>query len=197
MKNVFSGRPYIDSLGAGRSEKRILELKRDGRLLEEKEMMAMQMLELSMLSEESLFKECHIFSQVQLLQLFQLDRAALEENFEANNIEGMLRKKTPAKVAEHWKGEMGKKSVDLVVCIKKSSEILFAVEIDGVSHSEKRQMKSDEIKNFIFLSARVPLLRFSNQEIKYMYEKMSDEKKIKEIVGRYFDAVETIENFHK
>lgn len=197
MKNVFSARPYIRSLTVGKSEKGILELKRKGLLLEKSEIMALEMLELAMLSDDSLFKEFHIFAQVHLLQLFQLDREVLEENFDANNVDKNLRKELLKKFDEYWVGEKGKKSVDLVVCVKKSSEVLFAVEIDGSSHSEEKQMKSDEIKNFIFNSSGVPLLRFSNEEIKSMYKVMSKEKKIKKIVDRYFDAVKTIEEFHK
>ena len=177
MKTVFSVTNYINSLTVDRSEKGILELKRKGLLLEECEIMALEMLESAMLSEESLFKEFRIFAQVHLLQLFQLDGDVLEENFNNNNVDEKIRRDLLKKLNTHWVGEKGKKSVDLVVCIKNSSEVLFAVEIDGPSHSEATQMKSDDIKNFVFNSAGVPLLRFSNKEIRFMYKKMSDEEK--------------------
>ncbi|GGJ44418.1 DUF2726 domain-containing protein [Deinococcus roseus] len=64
--------------------------------------------------------------------------------------------------SEHLRA-LGAKHVDFLV-VNQSGQLLYAIELDGKSHQSHRQQAWDQQKNQIFLSARLPLLRFSNHE---------------------------------
>jgi hypothetical protein len=54
---------------------------------------------------------------------------------------------------------IARKHVDFVLYNLQNRSVLRAIELDGPTHASKRAIKSDQVKNSCFASARVPLAR--------------------------------------
>lgn len=54
---------------------------------------------------------------------------------------------------------IARKHVDFVLYNLQNRAVLRAIELDGPTHASKRAVKSDNVKNSCFASARVPLTR--------------------------------------
>lgn len=87
----------------------------------------------------------HVFTQVSLSQAIKVKNGYLEMSW-FNRIRGM--------------------SLDYVICKIDTLEILLAIELDGKSHLQEKRINADERKNAALKSAKIPLLRFTNQEIR-------------------------------
>ncbi|WP_034298024.1 DUF2726 domain-containing protein [Herbaspirillum sp. RV1423] len=107
-----------------------------------------------------------IWCQVHLLQLFQIDQKAMNSfnqwwahlapqgGFSLTN-------------ATRWKilNPVTKLSLDFVIA-DTSGNILFAIELDGRSHTTNdRQIENDEVKTFLLRHLGISLLRIDNAEI--------------------------------
>ena len=54
---------------------------------------------------------------------------------------------------------IARKHVDFVLYNLQNRSVLRAIELDGPTHTSKRAVKSDNVKNSCFASARIPLTR--------------------------------------
>lgn len=55
--------------------------------------------------------------------------------------------------------QINQKHVDFILCNPKTMQPVLGIELDDKSHQRPKQIKSDEIKNYVFATAQVPLLR--------------------------------------
>lgn len=79
-----------------------------------------------------------IFSQVSMSQLFHINR------FQKGGLKSL--------------GEIGRKSVDFLLCRADDSSILLAIELNGPTHEEAEQKAGDEKKRIALQEAGIPLV---------------------------------------
>ncbi|MGQ3911419.1 DUF2726 domain-containing protein, partial [Enterobacter hormaechei] len=93
--------------------------------------------------------------------------------------------------------QLGFKSVDFLVCNKITTKVIYAIEIDDPSHIDPQRQQWDEIKNNIFKIAKIPLIRFSNEQINDIQGGKGFEE-FKILVDTKVEESQcAIENFHK
>jgi len=193
---------FVDSYQYKNSCKaeRLKFLKRRAGLLVEKELKAFNYLAICIKDTMT------ICPQVHLLQIFDFDKQELlklaatvvdiprEKEDEGNmlieqdNLSFETNKERGIRlVRDSWsKFGIGDKSVDFLVCDRKTFEILFAIEIDGDSHGTaevestvvdiERQKKWDSVKTNLFNAAKIPLLRVKNSDLAVLPENTSEGK---------------------
>ncbi|TDK61205.1 DUF2726 domain-containing protein [Sapientia aquatica] len=155
------GKGLSAELGPSGKKSKILSFKRQGGLLVNSEMQALQILSSFRPTSQYL-----IFPQVHLLQTFDVDQKKLDEEFKKRAVASPFKESIAEKVAKKWKFEMGWKSVDFLVCSTQNSRVLGGIEIDDPTHAEDPARQAcDLVKNIIFASLDVPLLRFTNAQI--------------------------------
>jgi hypothetical protein len=79
-----------------------------------------------------------VFSQVSMSQLFHIDR------YKKGNLKAL--------------GEIGRKSVDFLLCRADDSSIVLAIELNGPKHEEAEQKAGDEKKRIALEEAGIPLV---------------------------------------
>ncbi len=154
------GNSIFKILGPDIRNKSILKLKRSDGILTATEIKALNLLE-----EVINTSKCRIFTQVHLLQIFDVDKQIINNELKVSHVLEQLKKIRENSLVDYWNKQLGFKSVDFLVCNKITTKIIFAIEIDDPSHNSLQRQKWDEIKNKIFKIAKVPLLRFSNEQI--------------------------------
>jgi hypothetical protein len=86
----------------------------------------------------------HIFSQVSMSQLFHINRYS--------------------KDGYRQLGEIGRKSVDFLVC-RADTSIVVAIELNGPTHNTAKQQASDEKKKLALEEAGIPLVIWKPESI--------------------------------
>ncbi|MCV3300863.1 DUF2726 domain-containing protein [Pantoea ananatis] len=165
------GKGIFKMLGPDIQNKSILKLKRSNGILTATEIKALNLLE--KVIDASSYR---VFTQVHLMQIFDVDKEIIKEALQINHVLGKLKDPHEVKLVDYWHKQLGFKSVDFLVCNKETTQVGFCVEIDDPTHNDVQRQHWDEIKNTVFKIAKIPLLRFSNEQIKYF----SDNKKYKE-----------------
>lgn len=107
-----------------------------------------------------------LFSQVHLLQIFSFNARKLDRMLVGRGMRRAAVEARKKQVTKDWiDGALGKKSVDFLVCDVMNTKPVLAIEIDGTSHEDENQISLDAIKDIIFASAGVSLLRLSNDSV--------------------------------
>lgn len=138
----------------------LIGLKRPGGLLVQHEKQAFEIF--STLHPTSQYD---LFPQVHVLQIFSFDEATLGQIMSERCVKSEIQQQITTQLKTAWNVEMGWKSVDFLVCERGTSKILGGIEIDGASHDDPVQQASDIVKNILFVSASIPLLRFTDLDI--------------------------------
>ncbi|UCB33490.1 hypothetical protein J9874_04073 (plasmid) [Duffyella gerundensis] len=200
MANMFSEKSLLNEICSERCKKDIIRVKGEGMLLTKSELKAYQIFEIAMQSDEKDKEsiDCMLFSQVHLFQIFTVNDKVIREYMDEVNMTIWNRRKAPDLIKKFWDNQMGRKSIDLLVCDRKRSKVICGVEIDGESHEDDNQIKYDEIKNFLFKSAGIPLIRFTNDEIDSLYKRIMHKEYLVAVVQTsYNSALKDVEYFHQ
>lgn len=56
------------------------------------------------------------------------------------------------------------KHVDFLICERKNYQPVLGIELDGASHDRSEQKYRDAVKETVFKSAGLPLVRFRNED---------------------------------
>ncbi|KDA94309.1 DUF2726 domain-containing protein [Pantoea agglomerans] len=186
------GEGIFKMLGPEIHNKSIIKLKRSKGVLTETEIKALNLLE--KIVKTSSYR---IFTQVHLLQIFDVDKEIIKDALKINHVLEELKYPHEEKLVKYWRHQLGFKSVDFLVCNSITTQVIFGVEIDDPTHNDVQRKQWDEIKNTIFKGAKIPLLRFTNQQINYF----SDNKKHKEFYELAIDKMNeskcSIVDFHE
>ena len=110
-----------------------------------------------------------IFPQVQLLQTFKYDELVLNPKFTTQSVFAMYRKAIAARIKYLWNVKMAWRSVDFLLCEVGTTKVAIGIEIDDPSHALPERLDSDQMKDVLFASAGIPLLRFTNNQIDSLY----------------------------
>lgn len=148
------------SLSPNGKKSPVIGLKRKNGILTNVELQALKLMQ-----DLSPTKQYAIFPQVHVLQIFDIDSAALENLFNSNYVLSAYHDGISGQVKRAWNYEMGWKSIDFLLCDNNTTRVLFGIEIDDPSHDEPERQASDLVKNILFASASIPLLRFTNANI--------------------------------
>ncbi|MBF7818281.1 DUF2726 domain-containing protein [Klebsiella quasivariicola] len=154
------GKSIFKMLGPDIQNKSILKLKRSDGILTATEIEALNLLE--KVINASSFR---IFTQVHLLQIFDIDKQVINNALKGSHVLEQLKQAHEDNLVDYWHKQLGFKSVDFLVCNKITTQVIFAIEIDDPSHIGLQRQQWDEIKNKIFKISKIPLLRFSNKQI--------------------------------
>lgn len=138
----------------------IIGKKRAGALLTGPELTAYKLFKTFSPTNRSL-----MFSQVHLLQLFEVKEDLLKEEFKKLGMPEDQQFSTTGNINDAWNRGMGWKSIDFIFCDKTTGNVKGGIEIDDPSHSNSSRAASDSIKNVLFASAGMPLLRLTNADI--------------------------------
>lgn len=185
------GEGIFKMLGPDIHNKSIIKLKRSKGILTATEIKALNLLEKAI--DASSYR---VFTQVHLMQIFDVDKDIIKEALQINHVLEKLKDSHEFKLVDYWHKQLGFKSVDFLVCNKKTTQVSFCVEIDDPTHNDVTRQQWDEIKNTVFKISKIPLLRFSNEEINYF----SDNKKHNEFHELAIDKMKkskfSIVDFH-
>lgn len=186
------GKGIFKMLGPDIQNKKIIKLKRSKGILTATEIKALSLLEKIINTSSN-----RIFTQVHLLQIFDVDKEIIKNALKINHVLEDLKDPHEFKLVDYWKKQLGFKSVDFLVCNKKTTQVIFCVEIDDPTHNDVQRQQWDEIKNTVFQIAKIPLLRFSNEQI----NDFSDNKKHKKFLALARDKLDEsqslIVDFHE
>ncbi|EPR0416081.1 DUF2726 domain-containing protein [Enterobacter hormaechei] len=186
------GKSIFKMLGPDIRNKSILKLKRVDGILTATEIEALNVLE-KVFSTPSF----RIFTQVHLLQIFDIDKNIIDNVLKGSHVLGDFKKRHEDNVVDYWHKQLGFKSVDFLVCNKITTKVIYAIEIDDPSHIDPQRQQWDEIKNNIFKIAKIPLIRFSNEQINDIQGGKGFEE-FKILVDTKVEESQcAIENFHK
>ena len=144
----------------------ILQLKRRSGLMVQAEAQAFELF-----AQSSVFKKFgyQAFPQVHLMQVFDLDVPALLKELKTRKVWPEYMDGVQNAVAAKWKFALGWRSVDFLICDNKM-KVVGAIEIDDSRHSdEPAVVASDALKNIVFASTRLALLRLKNREISKLF----------------------------
>ena len=148
------------SLGPNGKKSCVIGPKRPSGLLTSVEVTALELIET--LHPTDQYK---IFTQVHVLQIFDIDSAELDKQFDSRFVLQEYREGITHHIKTAWNYEMGWKSIDFLICDKTTTRVLGGIEIDDPSHQDPDRQASDLVKNILFASAGVPLLRFTNADV--------------------------------
>lgn len=102
-----------------------------------------------------------VLSNVPLSSIFAIDGKALDHFFDTAGFSPSQRAFAHLKV----EGQIGQKSVDLLVIDKLSQDILFGLEVDSEYHAQDDQITHDLMKSAFFRLHGIPLLRLYSQQV--------------------------------
>ncbi len=88
--------------------------------------------------------ECIVLAQVQLSRVLDVKKG---HNF------------------RQWLNRIDKKSLDYLVCLKKSCSVVAAIELDDSTHEREDRKKTDQNKNRALQSAGVKLIRWQAKNL--------------------------------
>jgi very-short-patch-repair endonuclease len=139
---------------------KLIQLKRPTGLLTLSEIKAYRLI------SASIGSNYFVCCQVHLLQIFSFNSEKLDAMLAGRGMKGNAIAARKKQISKDWiDGGLGKKSVDFLVCDITNTKLIFAIEIDGDSHEDNGQLALDAMKDIIFASAGVPLLRISNKAV--------------------------------
>jgi very-short-patch-repair endonuclease len=154
------GTGLVASIGPTGKKSPVIGPKRPNGLLTSVEVQALNLIE--KLSPTSQYR---IFPQVHVLQIFDVNSTELDKQFDSHYVSHDYRDGIAHQIKTAWNYEMGWKSIDFLICEPTSTRVVGGIEIDDRSHQEPERHASDLVKNILFASAGIPLLRFTNADI--------------------------------
>lgn len=186
------GKGTFMSLGPHMINKSILKLKSPSGILTSTELEALNLLE--KIIDNALYR---IFTQIHISQLIHVDKDLIQSALNKNHVKQDLKEKYATDLFNFWRYKLGQKSVDFLITDKKTTKARYAIEIDGPSHNDPEQQEWDEIKDRCFKMAKIPLVRFKNQDVP---KNASSEEVVEfklELDKKLADADSAIKNFHR